>query len=202
MTVADAPVEAGREAHGARRRPRRSRYLLVVPLLLLGLVFAAGVGLGGGTATSDRAQGFARVLVPGSLTLRVPHPGSYVVYSEGTVCLDYPNCHGQLYPVTVRVAGPSGSVPVHASNGPSYMIGGTEGTGVAVFEATSAGDYTVSASTGSYAQGQIAVGEAFPWWTGGWVSWMAMAVVWAIALLIVVVPVALERRREHSRATT
>ena len=183
------------------RRPPRARYLLVVPLVLVGLAIALGVGIGGGQVRTDRAVQFPRVAVPGVLALRVAEPATYYVYSEGTVCLDYPNCHGALYPVTVKVTAPRGAaVDVHRVQGPTYMIGGSEGTGVARFSATRRGTYRVSVSTGPYSEGQVAVGEGFPTWTQNWVSWSVMLLASAVAGLVAVLPVLAYRRRVREAA--
>lgn len=168
-------------------------------MLLGGLALALGAGLGGSQAKTDQAVGFPRAAVPGSLALRVVQPDTYVVYAEGTVCLDYPNCHGQLYPVSVRVTDPAGkAVEVVATDGPTYMIGGSEGTGVARFDATTPGLYRVAASTGAYAEGMIAVGRAFPAWTGDWVAWSVMGLLWVVGGLVIFVPVARYERRARS----
>ncbi|MDE3086380.1 MAG: hypothetical protein KGJ77_06405 [Acidobacteriota bacterium] len=182
---------------------RRWRYLIAAALLVGGLALALGIGLGAGKAKSDQAAGYARVAVPGALTLHVDHPATYVVFSEGTACLDAPNCHGQLYPVTVRVTGPAGDpVSVAPAHGPTYMIGGSEGTGVASFEARSAGTFTVAVSTGPYTEGGIAVGEAFPTWTADWVAWLAMAVLWAGGVIVVVLPLGRAGRAARRAART
>ncbi len=199
MAVMEVPVPAGRLGRGTAGKPRKSRYLLAVALLVVGLALALGVAFGASQTKSDQAVGFARVSVPGVLTLHVDQPATYYVYSEGTVCLDYPNCHGELYPVTVRVTGPTGNpVKVEPASGPSYMIGGSEGTGVARFNATATGDYRVAASTGPYSEGLIAVGKAFPTWTQDWVAWLAVVVLWAAGVLIIVLPIVLYKRRTRS----
>lgn len=197
-----SPTETEGPRHPSRT-PRRSRYLLAALLVVAGLAVGVGVGLGGGQFKSDRAAGFARVGVPGVLTLHVDRPASYVAYSEGTACLDYPDCHGQLYPVQVTVTSPTGhAVRVEPADGPTYMIGGMEGVGVATFEATTTGDYRVAARTGPYSEGTVAVGEAFPGWSQDWVAVLAMALLWAAGILIVVLPIVMYRRRRasaHSR---
>ncbi len=198
MPVRKSPTEA--ERPGQRlRRPRRSRYLLAVLLFAGGVALALGVGLGGGHAKSDQAKGFARVAVPGVLTLPVDHATTYYVYSEGTACLDHPNCHGQLYPVTVEVSGPAGdAVKVEPIHGPTYMIGGMEGTGVAKFDATTTGNYRVAASTGPYSEGLIAVGEAFPGWTQDWVAVLVMILMWAAGISIIVLPIVVHDRQSRA----
>lgn len=198
MAVTESPTEAERP-RPPLRKPRRSRYVLAVSLLVGGLALALGVGFGAGQTKSDQAVGFARVAVPGVLTLHVDHPTSYYVYSEGTACLDYPNCHGQIYPVTVKVTGPTGNaVKVVPTDGPTYMVGGMEGTGVAKFDATTTGNYRVAASTGPYSEGLIAVGEAFPGWTQDWVALLAMALLWATGILIIVLPIVIYDRKRRS----
>ena len=198
MAVRESPTEAERPRRPLRK-PRRSRYLLAVLLLVGGVALALGVGFGGGQAKSDQAEGFARVAVPGVLTLHVDHATTYYVYSEGTACLDYPNCHGQLYPVTVEVSGPAGdAVKVESIHGPTYMIGGMEGTGVAKFDATMTGNYRVAPSTGPYSEGLIAVGEAFPGWTQDWVAVLAMMLLWAAGILIIVLPIVIYDRQRRA----
>lgn len=201
MAVRESPTEAERPKQPLRK-PRRSRYLLAVLLAVGGVVVALGVGLGGGQAKSDQAEGFARVAVPGVLMLHVDHATTYYVYSEGTACLDYPNCHGQLYPVTVEVSGPAGdAVKVELIHGPTYRIGGMEGTGVARFDATTTGNYRVAASTGPYSEGLIAVGEAFPGWTQDWVAVLPMVLMWAAGILIIVLPIVIYDRRRRAAST-
>ena len=206
MAVRARQVTSGAAAPGGEppagtpvRKPLRSRYLLAVAMIVGGVALALGVGFGAGQARSDRAQGFARFPVPSEFTLRADHPATYYVYSEGTACLDFPNCHGALYPVTVTVTGPSGQrVEVEASRGPVYMIGGMEGTGVARFDAATPGDYRIAVSTGPFSEGRVAVGAAFPGWTQDWVATLAMIVLFAGAAAIIVVPVIRYGRRERA----
>lgn len=201
MAVRESPTEARRPKQGLCK-PRRSRYLLAALLAVGGVVLGLGVGLGSGQAKSDRAERFARVGVPGVLTLRVDHASTYYVYSEGTACLDYPNCHGQLYPVAVDVSGPAGDpVKVDLVHGPTYMVGGMEGTGVAKFDAATTGNYRVAASTGPYSEGLIAVGEGFPGWTQDWVAVLAMIVMWAAGILIIVLPIVVYDRGKRAAST-
>ena len=181
------------------RGPRKFRYLIAIPMLVVGLALALGVGFGAGHIRSDRAEGFARFPVPGEFTLRVDRPAIYYVYSEGTACLDFPNCHGALYPVTVTVTGPSGhAVHVEPSQGPVYMIGGMEGTGVARFDAATAGAYRIAVSTGAYSEGRVAVGEAFPGWTRGWIATLAMVALLVGGAGIIVVPIVRHERRKRT----
>lgn len=201
MAVRESPTEAERPRQPLRK-PRRSRYLLAALLLIGGAVVALAVGLGGGQAKSDQAEGFARVAVPGVLTLHADHVTTYYVYSEGTACLDYPNCHGQLYPVTVEVSGPAGhAVKVALIHGPTYRIGGMEGTGVAKFDATTTGNYRVAASTGPYSEGLIAVGKAFPGWTQDWVAVLPMILMWGAGILIIVLPIVIYDRQRRAAST-
>lgn len=191
------------EVEGPRRpldAPRRSRYLVAAVLFVAGLALAVGVELAVGQAMSDQAQGFARADIPGALTFRVDRPGTYDVYAEGTVCLDYPDCHGQLYPVTVEVTGPGGiAVTTEPADGPTYMTGSTQGTGIATFDATTPGLYRVAARTGPYAEGRIAVGGAFPWWTGDLPAWSVLGLLWAGGVAVIVVPIVATRRRRSAR---
>ena len=201
MAVREFSTEAERPRQPLRE-PRRSRYVLAVLLLVGGLALALGVSLGGGQTKSDQAKGFARVAVPGVLTIHVDHATTYYVYSEGTACLDYPNCHGQLYPVTVDVSGPAGdAAKVELIHGPTYMIGGMEGTGVAKFDATATGNYQVAASTDPYSGGFIAVGEAFPGWTQDWVAVLALILMWAAGILIIALPIVIYDRQKRAAST-
>ena len=202
MAVKEFPTEA-EPPRQPLRKPRRFRYVLAALLLVGGVALALGVGFAGDQAKSNQADGFARVPVPGVLTLHVDRSTTtYYVYAEGTTCLDYPNCHGQLYPVTVEVSGPAGdAVNVEVVHGPSYTVGGMEGTGVARFDATTTGNYRVTASTGPYSEGVIAVGQAFPGWTQDWVGMLAMGLMWAAGLLIVVLPIGIYYRRRRAAPT-
>lgn len=179
----------------AVKRPRKWGYAIAISLVLGGFALALGLGLGGGQTNTNQAEGFDRVTVPGTLVLHVAEPATYYVYSEGTACAGSPDCHGQIYPVTVRVTGPAGRpVSVDRTSGPTYMIGGSEGSGVARFDATSPGSYRVAVSTGPYSEGMVAVGKAFPTWTEDWVAWLAMAALCAGGVLIIVLPIARHRR--------
>lgn len=187
-------MEAGRSGRRSLRNLGISRYLLAVSLLILGIAFAFGVALGAAQVKSNRAMGFARVDVPGALTLHVAQPATYYIYSEGTTCLDYPNCHGAIYPVTLTVTDPTGDVVrVQASPGPNYVIGAMGSARVAAFNAATTGNYRVTASTGPYSEGQIAVGQAFPWWTQDYVAWLVMVVMWVGGVLIIVLPLVMRR---------
>ncbi|HET6794846.1 MAG TPA: hypothetical protein VFH45_10405 [Acidimicrobiales bacterium] len=181
--------------------PHRSRYLLAFVLIVGALALAVGFGFGGGRTRSDQAVGFARFPVPSQFTFHVARPATYYVYSEGTACLDFPDCHGEIYPVTVTVRAPSGqAVEVEATQGPTYMIGGGEGTGVARFDAAAPGDYRIAVSTGPYAEGRVAVGEGFAGWTQDWVARAAMVVLLVAAAAVILVPLMRRRRQEGSHA--
>ena len=197
-----ADTEFPSDADSPRRRPARRvglRYSLALALFVGGLVLALGISAGGAKTRSDQAVNFPRVAVPGVFTLHVEHPATYYVYAEGTACLDSPNCHGQLYPVAVKVTSPTGNaVKVQPTHGPSYMVGGTEGNGVAKFDAATTGNYRVAASTGPYSEGSVAVGKAFPAWTQDWIPVLAMVLLWAAGILIIVLSIIRHARQTRS----
>jgi len=170
------PIPGAFEKETGPRSPSRTWYLLAVGLLVVGLVGSLALAMAASSARDDHAKGFARADVPGVVTISVDRKGAYDVFAEGTACLDYPNCHGQIYPVTVRVTGPGGQpVAVAAWSGPTYYYnGGMQGGGVATFTATGNGTYRVTASTGPYSGGQIAVGRPFPSWTDERFAWVPL----------------------------
>jgi len=196
MSASPTPVTMVSDGWAATQRPSRSRYLLVLLLLVAGLISSLALAMAAASARDNQAKGFARADVPGVLVLRVGRVGTYDIFAEGTACLDYPNCHGLIYPVTVRVTGPGGKqVPVAAWSGSSYYNGGLQGGGVATFEATSIGTYRVAASTGTYTGGQIVVGRPFPSWTDERVGWVPLLLLGGAGVVLAVVTFVQRRRK-------
>ncbi len=195
MKRGDAQARGEPAPRRPRRRPPRSRYGLAALLVMVGLASGVAVALAAGSARGHQAGGFARASVPGDLTFRVEHAGTFYVYAEDTICLDFPDCHGELYPVTVRVTDPAGhGIPVTTVNGPGYMRGGTGGTAVARFEATRTGAYRIAVATGTIAEGRFAVGPGFPAWTDDRFAW-ALTVVLAGAGAVLAAATLIRRRR-------
>jgi hypothetical protein len=118
------------------------------------------VTIGAGQATRGAAGAGPSALGtscgPGELTLRVDRPATYDVYAEATLS-PHPS---------IRVTGPTGeAIAVEdAPRGPSYDHGGSFGTAVGTFHATTAGHYRIAVATSAAAQGEFAVGEPFPLW--------------------------------------
>ena len=189
------PTSGASEERATTRPPSRARYSLALGLLVVGMVASLALAITASAARDDHAKGFARADVPGVLTISVDQTGTYNVFAEGTTCLDYPNCHGQIYPVTVEVTGPVGRpVAVTAWSGPTYTNGGTEGTGVATFTATRSGTYRVATSTGDYTGGQFTVGRPFPAWTDDRLGWVPLLFLGGAGVVLAVVTFVKRRR--------
>ncbi|MDA8341138.1 MAG: hypothetical protein M0007_02790 [Actinomycetota bacterium] len=60
------------------------------------------------------------------------------------------------------------------------------------------GTYRIAARTGPDAQSRIAVGGAFPWWTRDWLAWLALALMWASAIALIILPIVFTRRRSQA----
>ena len=191
-----SPTSGAFEERAATRPPSWARYSLAFGLLVVGVAASLTLAMTAASARDDHAKGFARADVPGVVNIRVDRRGTYDVFAEGTACLDYPNCHGQIYPVTVRATGPGGQrVAVTAWSGPSHESGGTGGIGVATFTAASTGNYRITASTDPYTGGQVAVGQPFPAWTDERFAWVPLLLFGGAGIVLAVVTFAQRWRR-------
>lgn len=140
----------------SRQRSPRPGYVLAFIVAVVGVVAAVVYALAAQAAMSNRADGFVRTAVPGTITVHVDRTATYYVYVEGAI---------SLHP-SVQVTDPQGRVVAvgGTSVGPHYYHGGNGGAAVGRFNALQTGDFRVSVSTGSTVQGDFAVGGQFPLW--------------------------------------
>jgi hypothetical protein len=171
-------------------RPTRSTawYWVAGILALLGLTAAVVWGAMGTTNAFDRVVGYDRVTVPGAMT--VTDPGTRVVYYESpgrlaryadptatgrnatrwnpaadaTIVVPYTADTPSWQQLRLTVTGPDGAaVPVstYRSMARYDVDPGRLGRAVATFEASTVGQYRVSAARAVEAGGTLAVGDDF-----------------------------------------
>ena len=142
--------------------PSRLRYLLALALFIAGM---AGMGVFLINRLSAMQDALTRFVVPGEHQLSLA-AGNYTIFHETESVVD-----GKVYSnpglggLTVAVTGPGGdTVPLTAAGSGHYTFGGHKGTSLFDFEASRAGDYTVTAQYAGDASGPdtvLAVGAGF-----------------------------------------
>jgi hypothetical protein len=108
-------------------------------------------------------NGFQRMTVPGTATVHVSQPTTQVLYYEST------GAAPSLAQLGIYVTGPAGNAVsvIRYSGDLRYDVPpldpGRTGKAIASFDATAAGNYTISARTGIGTGGTIAVGTDLLW---------------------------------------
>ena len=162
-----------------RKPPSSGGYWVAGILAVLGLTAALVWGTVGTISALDRVDSFDRATVPGAVTVQVTDPGTMVVYYEsaaeftryagptetGRPATPYnPATTPTWQQLGLTVTGPDGAVmPVgtYRSTARYDMDSGRLGRAVARFEATTAGQYRVSAARATEAGATLAVGDNF-----------------------------------------
>jgi hypothetical protein len=192
---------------------------------VLGLTAAFLWGAVGINNTQDRVDGFARVAVPGTVTVSVSDPGTMVVYHEsaaevaryveptangrpatrwdpGTrtiVTVRYPSAAPTWQQLGLSVTGPGGvAVPVatYRSSARYDLEPGRAGRAVATFPAMTPGAYRVVAARASEAGATLAVGQDL---ARGLVATTLGAVILGLVTVLTAVPLAVATYRARSR---
>jgi hypothetical protein len=173
------------------RKPRsRGWYWVAAIVAVLGLTAAFVWGAVGTISALDRVDSYARTAIPGAMTVSVTDPGTKVVYYESPAELTRyadPTATGRTAtrwnPATdattevrsaattatwqqlgLTVTGPDGAaVPVstYRSTARYDVTPGRLGRAVATFDATTAGQYQVTATRATEADATLAVGDNF-----------------------------------------
>jgi hypothetical protein len=172
-----------------RKQPPSGWYWVAGILAVLGLTAALVWGAVGTISALDEVDGFERTTVPGAVTVPVTNPGTMVVYYEnpaelaryadpsttGRPAIPYnpatdATTEGRYATTTptwqqlrLTVTGPDGAVPVstYRSTARYDVDPGRLGRAVARFEATTAGQYRVSAARAVEPGATLAVGDNF-----------------------------------------
>lgn len=173
-----------------RRRPSGGWYWVAGILAVLGLTAAFVWGAVGTITALDRVDDFDRVTIPGSTTVFVADPGTKVVYFESpaelaryadptatgrnatrwnpatgaTIEVGYATNAPTWQQLRLQVTGPDGAVvPVstYRSSARYDVDPGRLGRAVAKFDATTAGQYRVSAARATESGATLAVGDNF-----------------------------------------
>ncbi|HZA83959.1 MAG TPA: hypothetical protein VFC13_21225, partial [Actinomycetes bacterium] len=160
-------------------------------LAVLGLTAAVAWGAVGTINTLDRVDDYDRVTVPGAMTVAVTDPGTVVVYYESpaefaryadptatgrtatrwnpatdaTIVVPYIAGTPTWQQLRLTVTGPDGAaVPVstYRSMARYDVDPGRLGRAVASFEASTVGQYRVSAARAVETGGTLAIGDDFP----------------------------------------
>ncbi len=171
-----------------RSTPSRAGYWVAGILAVLGLTVAFIWGTVGTINALDRVDSFDRTAIPGAMTVSMTDPGTMVVYYESpaelaryadptanarnatrwnaatdaTIVVNYAANTPTWQQLRLQVTGPDGAVvPVstYRSTARYDVAPGQLGRAVAKFEATSVGQYRVSATRATEAGATLAVGD-------------------------------------------
>jgi len=173
------PISSSPPPLPIRKPPSSIGYWVAGILAVLGITAALVWGAVGTISALDRVDSFDRTTVPGAVTVQVTDPGTMVVYYESVAEFMRdadPRATGR--PATpsnlaatptwqqlgLTVTGPDGAVmPVgtYRSTARYDVDSGRLGRAVARFEATTAGQYRVSAARAAEAGATLAVGGNF-----------------------------------------
>ena len=148
-------ISTSRPPSPTHNRPSRSWFGRSVGLAVIGL--AAGLVLGITNYQNSRQQidAFARVALPGTVTVQVDEPGDLVVYYEGreTVGLD---------DLVVSIADPVGSTVAVAPYEGELIYETTDlilGRAIGTFNAAQTGAYQIEVT--GIDTGQVTIGQSF-----------------------------------------
>lgn len=173
-----------------RRTPSRAWYWVAGIVAVLGLTAAFVWGAVGTITALDRVDSFDRTAIPGAMTVSVTDPGTMVVFYEGpaefaryadatanarnatrwsaatdaTIVVNYAANTPTWQQLRLTVTGPDGAaVPIstYRSTARYDVTPGQLGRAVAKFEATTPGQYRVSATRATEAGATLAVGDNF-----------------------------------------
>jgi hypothetical protein len=173
-----------------RKQPSSGWYWVAGILAVLGLTAAVVWGAVGTISALDRVDSFERTTVPGVVTVPVTDPGTMVVYYEdpaelaryadptatgrpaiaynpatdATIEVRYAATTPTWQQLRLTVTGPNGAaVPVstYRSSARYDVTPGRLGRAVAKFEATTPGQYRVSAASAVEPGATLAVGDNF-----------------------------------------
>jgi hypothetical protein len=195
---------------------------------VLGLTAAFLWGAVGISTTQDRIDGFDRLAVPGATTVSVTEPGTMVVYHESAaevaryveptanarigatrwdpatrtiVTVPYAGESPTWQQLGLSVTGPGGAaVPVatYRSSTRYDVEPGRAGRAVATFEATTAGQYRVSATRATEAGATLAVGQDI---ARSMMLTRLGAVILGLVTALTAVPLAIATYRARSRTS-
>jgi len=160
-TAADLPTPPPTQIH---KQPSSGWYWVAGILAVLGLTAALVWGAVGTISALDEVDGFERTTVPGAVTVPVTDPGTMVVYYENPAELArYATNTPTWQQLRLTVTGPDGAVPVstYRSTARYDVDPGRLGRAVAKVEATTVGQYRVSAARAVEPGATLAVGDNF-----------------------------------------
>ena len=135
-------------------RPSRSWLLPGIGVALVGLAAGVVLGITSYQDSQQRIDTFARMSVPGSVTMQVDEPGQQVVYYEGdqSVGLDDMVVSVERLGSAVAVAPYEGELIYETTD---LVLG----RAIATFDAAQIGDYAIEVT--EIDTGQVTVGESF-----------------------------------------
>ena len=136
-------------------RPSRSWLWPGIGVAVVGLAAGLVLGINSYQDSQQKIDTFARLSVPGSVTVQVDAPGQQVIYYEG----DQSVSHEEL---VVSVSGPAGSTVAFAPYEGELIYETTDltlGRAIASFDAAQIGSYEIEVT--GIDTGQVTVGESF-----------------------------------------
>ena len=155
MRTDTQPTIASSTPPRTRSRPSRSWRWPGIGVAVVGLAAGLVLGITSYQDSQQRIDTFARISVPGTVTMQVDEPGQQVVYYEGdrSVGLD---------DMVVSVVEPLGSTAAIAPNEGELIYETTDltlGRAIASFDAAQIGDYEIEVT--GIDTGHVTVGESF-----------------------------------------
>ena len=154
-TGTQSTVAASSPRSGTHNRPSRSWFWPGVGIAVVGMVAGLVLGITSYQDSQQKIDTFARVSVPGTVTVRVDEPGQQVVSYEGDTSVGIDD-------LVVSITDPLGDTVTVAPYEGELIYETTDltlGRALASFEATEIGAYEIEVS--GIDTGQVTVGESF-----------------------------------------
>ena len=148
-TIATSPPPRSHE------RPSRSWLWPGVGVAAVGLFAGLVIGITSYQDSQQQLDAFARLTVPGTMTVQVDEPGQQIVYYEGDQSVG-------IEDLVVSIADPAGATAAVAPYEGELIYETTDltqGRALASFDATHVGAYEIEVS--GIDTGQVTVGESF-----------------------------------------
>jgi len=148
-------MSTSRPPSSTHNQPSKSWFGRGVGIAVIGLVAGLAIGITSYQDSQQQIDSFARVALPGTVTVQVDEPADLVVYYEGreTVGLD---------DLVVSITDPVGSTVAVAPYEGELIYETTDlilGRAIASFDATNIGAYEIEVT--GVDTGQVTVGESF-----------------------------------------
>ena len=136
-------------------RPSRSWFWPGIGIAVVGLIVGLVVGITGYQDSQQEIDTFARLSMPGAVTVQVDEPGQQVVYYEGDESVGVDD-------LVVGIIDPAGAIVAVESYEGELIYETTDlilGRALATFDATQIGTYEIEVT--GVDTGQVTIGQSF-----------------------------------------